>query len=62
MNKIEEAERGRHFFEKLQDAGRGSPHIARGEMHTGLQITREEIIRWGAEKGWTNNPRGSGRA
>ena len=49
------------FFEKGTGCWSKIPTLA-GKMHAGLQITREKIVRWGAEQGRTNNPPGSQRA
>ena len=55
MNKIEEAESGRHFFGQNTGCWSKIPILA-GKMNTGLQITRENIVRCGAEQGRANNP------
>ena len=46
------------FLEKNTGCWSKIPTLA-GKMRAGLQITREKIVRWGAEQGRANNLLGS---
>ena len=71
LNKIKEAESGRHFFGKKHRMLVEGPYFGGENARrptdppalpgTGGQVTRENILRWRAEQGWRNNPPGSGQ-